>query len=163
MMTIEQKISDFEVSFGIKLPSFYIGFLKQHQLADARLFSDLTWLHGYNDVAVRQTEYEIQKYLPGYVNIGNDSGDFGIFINCRPNSDDHIYITEMGNLDETSLEKLAENFTDWAAKNYDTEQFLLNIYENRVTSPLLQLKQEINLINIKITDLNKTRNDAFLA
>ena len=68
----------------------------------------------------------------------------------------------MGDLDETSLEILAQNFADWAAKNYDTEQFLLKIYENRVTSPLLQLKQEINLINNKIKDLNKTRNDAML-
>ena len=64
-MAIEQKISDFELAFGIKLPPFYIDFLKQHQLAEARLFSDLTSLHGYNDLAVRQTEYEIQKYLPG--------------------------------------------------------------------------------------------------
>ena len=82
-------------------------------------------LYGANDLTERQNE--TQQYLKSYLTIGDDSGGYGVFINCRPYGDDHIYITEMGGLDETSLEILAQNFDDWAAKNYDTEGFLQTI------------------------------------
>lgn len=120
-MSIQTKIAEFETSFGIKLPLFYIDFINQHQLEESRLFSDLTLIYGANDLAERQNE--TQQYLKGYLKIGDDSGGYGVFICCRPYADDHIYITGLGDLAETSLEILAQNFDAWTAKDYDTEVF----------------------------------------
>ena len=159
-MTIKQKITDFENAFGKKIPLFYVDFIVQENLQNSRLFNNLTLLYGIDDLLKAQDL--TQQYLPNYIKIGNDGGDYGIFINIAPNVDDHIYITEMGDLDVTSLEMLANNLADWAAKNYDTEQFLLVIYENQVSSPLLKIKQSIALINTQIKNLNLKRNTAEL-
>ena len=80
------------------------------------------------------------------------------FIDGKNQTDIAIYICANGDLDLTSLEKLADNFSDWAKKDFDSEIFLDNLYFKRdqfkrsqINAPLLDLKQ-------KISDLNKQLN-----
>jgi SMI1 / KNR4 family (SUKH-1) len=156
MMSIQTKITEFERAFGKELPQFYIDFLTQNNLENDQLFNDLTLLYGINDLLDMQALKE--AYLPNYLKIGNDSGDYGIFISLNKANDGFIYISEMGDLDEASLEKLADNFADWAKKDFDTEIFLENLYHkqdqfkrSQINAPLLDLKE-------KISDLNKQLN-----
>jgi SMI1 / KNR4 family (SUKH-1) len=155
-MSIQTKISTFESAFGKALPQFYIDFLTQNNLENDKLFNDLTLLYGIDDLL--EVQALMQQYLPNYLKIGNDSGDYGIFISLNKANDGFIYITEMGDLDEASLEKLADNFADWAKKDFDTEIFLENLYHkqdqfkrSQINAPLLELKD-------KISDLNKQLN-----
>ena len=155
-MNLQAKISEFERAFGNALPQFYIDFLTENKLEKHKLFNDLTCLYGVDNLLSKQIL--TQQYLPKYLNIGNNSGDYGVFINLNNANNSGIYITEMGDLDEASLEKLAENFADWAQKDFDTEIFLDNLYHkqdtfkrSQINAPLLDIKQ-------KISDLNKQLN-----
>lgn len=159
-MSIQTKITEFERAFGIALPPFYIDFLTQNQLENDQLLNNLTLLYGIDDLLNMQTLKE--AYLPNYLLIGNDSGDYGLFISLnRPQNQAEnmaIYIVGMGDLDEASLEKLADNFADWAKKDFDIPIFLDNLYHkqnqfkrSQINAPLLDLKEQI-------TDLNKQLN-----
>ena len=159
-MSIQHKINDFENTFGQKLPRFYVAFILQENLENDKLFNGLSSLYGLDDLLQRQEEFA--GYLPNYLKIGNDSGDYGVFISLsQPKNQTEntaIYIVEMGDLDEASLEKLADNFADWAKKDFDTEIFLENLYHkqdqfrrSQINAPLLEVKD-------KISDLNKQLN-----
>jgi SMI1 / KNR4 family (SUKH-1) len=98
-----------------------------------------------------------QQYLPSYLKVGDNGGDYGVFINTKQ-VDESIYICEMGDLDETSLEKLADNFSDWALKAYDTEIFLDDFYTAQSAFKRNQLNAPIHAIDEEISKLNKQLN-----
>jgi hypothetical protein len=156
-MTIQARIDVLHKHFWCTLPPFYVDFLTQNDLQKSRTFvQDLTLLYGVDDLANHQPVN--QQYLPNHLKIGDNGGDYGIFIDVKTQNNTAIYMTEMGNLDETSLEKLAESFEDWAKKDFDTEIFLDNLYykqdqfrRSQINAPLLDLKE-------KISDLNKQLN-----
>jgi SMI1 / KNR4 family (SUKH-1) len=156
MMSIQTKITEFERAFGKELPQFYIDFLTQNNLENDQLFNDLTLLYGINDLLDMQALKE--AYLPNYLKIGNDSGDYGIFISLNKANDGFIYISEMGDLDEASLEKLADNFADWAKKDFDTEIFLENLYHKQDQFKRSQIKAPLFALKEQISDLNKQLN-----
>jgi hypothetical protein len=156
IMSIQQKISDFENAFGQKLPQFYVDFIVKENLENSKLFNDLTSLYGLDDLLQRQEEFA--GYLPNHLKIGNDSGDYGVFISLiQPENQTEntaIYIVGMGDLDEAALEKLADNFADWAKKDFDTEIFLENLYHKQtqfkraqINAPIFDLKEQISALN----------------
>jgi hypothetical protein len=98
-----------------------------------------------------------QQYLPSHLKVGDNGDDYGIFINTN-HTDESIYICEMGDLDESSLEKLAENFSDWALKAYDTEIFLDDLFTAQSAFKRSQLNGPILAINEQISNLNKQLN-----
>ncbi len=170
-MSIQQKISDIDNAIGKKLPQFYVDFILQEKLENDKLFNELTLLYGLNVLLNMQTLKH--EYLPNYLNIGNDSGDYGLFISLnQPKSQTEntaIYIVEMGDLDEASLEKLAENFADWAKKDFDTEIFLENLYHkqdqyrrSQINSPLLEVKEKISDFNKQFNALSHQKSNGKL-
>ena len=148
----------FEEAFGKKLPTFYVDFIIQHNCENNKLFNDLTLLYGIDELLKMQALS--QRYLPDYLKIGNDGGDYGIFIYIKPNVNNHIYITELGDLDETSLEILAQNFADWAERNYETEIFLDNLYHKQTQFKRAQIQAPIFDLKEQISTLNKQLNAA---
>jgi SMI1 / KNR4 family (SUKH-1) len=170
-MSIQTKISAFESAFGKALPQFYVNFLTQNQLENDQLFNDLTSIYGLDDLLNMQALK--QDYLPNYLLIGNDSGDYGLFIslNQPKNQTENtaIYIGGMGDLDEASLEKLADNFADWAKKDFDTEIFLDNLHHkqnqfkrSQINAPLLDLKEKISDLNKQLNTLSHQKSNGKL-
>lgn len=155
MLSIHEKIAAYSQKTGQILPAFYAEFLAVHQLEQARLFSALTMMYGIDDLNEKQAL--CQQYLSSYLKVGDNGGDYGIFINAKQ-TDESIYICEMGDLDETSLEKLAENFNDWDSKSFDTEIFLDDLYVARAEFKRNQLNAPIAEIDEKISNLNKQLN-----
>lgn len=155
MPSIEEKIVALNKKNGRSLPVFYAGFIISHLLERERLFSPLTTLYGIDDLNDEQAL--CQRYLPAYIKVGDNGGDYGIFINAK-HTDESIYICEMGDLDEASLEKLAENFNDWERKAYDTEIFLDDLFASQTAFKRNQINAPIFDINEKISNLNKQLN-----
>jgi SMI1 / KNR4 family (SUKH-1) len=162
MLSIKEKIASFNQKSGQSLPAFYIEFIVLHQLEKARLFSSLTTLYGIEDLNEEQTL--CQQYLPSYLKVGDNGGDYGVFINTKQ-IDECIYICEMGDLDETSIEKLAHNFSDWALKAYDTEIFLDDLFtaqsafkRNQLNGPIYALNEEISKLNKQLNQLGHKKS-----
>lgn len=97
------------------------------------------------------------QYLPNFIKLDDDSAGYGVFIRVGavPNQtgqnkiklDESIHITGLGNLDETSQEKIATNFADLAKRDYNTDIFLENLYQQQnlfkraqINAPIFDLK-----------------------
>jgi hypothetical protein len=111
-------IEAIQQALDVTLPAFYIEFLQQHALEHTRNFNDLTSLLGVEDVVQRNRDYEIQHWMPGYIMIGNDSGDYGILIRDAAANDPHIFLAELGvlSVDDTAI--LDHSIATWAARGY---------------------------------------------
>jgi hypothetical protein len=162
MLSIQEKIAALNQKNGRDLPSFYTEFIATHQLEKARLFSSLTTLYGIDDLNEEQAL--CRQYLPSYLKVGDNGGDYGVFIKTKQ-VDKCIYICEMGDLVETSLEKLADNFSDWALKAYDTEIFLDDLFaaqsafkRNQLNGPIYALNEEISKLNKQLNQLGHTKS-----
>ena len=99
-----------------------------------------------------------QQYLPNHLKIGDNSGDYDIFFDVKNQNDTAIYICEMGDLNEASLEKLADSFADWAKKYFATEIFLENWYHKQDTFKCSQINAPLLDLIEKISDLYKQLN-----
>jgi SMI1 / KNR4 family (SUKH-1) len=109
---MNNKIHDIEKALGVQLPGAYRNFLLQEHLTADRAVSDLLLLYGTGSLPERNTTYEVQKYLPDYISIGDDSGGQAICLHC--NGNDHtVYITGYGALDTGSMAVLSDHFTTW--------------------------------------------------
>jgi hypothetical protein len=153
-----QQIGLLEAEIKLSFPSFYIDFLLKEQLIQSKLFSELTLLYGITDLKERHLSSEVDKYLPGYLIIGDDSGDYGFFINCKNTSDTNIYVTGLGDMDEASLEILADSFEDWQKKEYDSEVFLQTLYENQIITPLHVVRSKLIQLQKEEASLDKEKN-----
>lgn len=108
---MHNNINDIEKALGVVLPGAYRHFLLQEQLTTDRI-GNLLLLYGTNSLLERNTTYAVQKYLPAYISIGDDSGGQAICLHCSSN-DEKVYITGYGALDTGSMAVLSNNFTDW--------------------------------------------------
>ncbi len=135
-----EKIKQLENEIGIAFPTFYVEFLVNEKLITDRLFSNLTLLYGIENLKEIQEQKQIKNYLPNYICIGDDSGDYGFFVKGNIDSNTNIYITELGDLDEASLEKIAGSFAQWKKLNYDSELFLETLFQNQIDSPISKLR-----------------------
>jgi hypothetical protein len=151
-------IQSVQKDMAILLPSFYIDFLVNKQLVQSKLFSELTLLYGIEDLHKENQSSEVHYYLPGYICIGNNSGDYGFFISIRSHHDRHIYVCGLGDLDESSLEKMADSFELWEDKNYASEDFLETLYQNQFTSPLKQLRGDLQQLELQQRQLKAEKD-----
>ncbi|WP_343743761.1 hypothetical protein [Chitinophaga sp.] len=113
-------LSQITTALGIPLPGAYARFLETEQLRESRLVTDLVNLYGTNDIVTRNQDYEVQRYLPGYLSIADDSGGCGIFLNTTQPSLT-VYITGYGALDPGCMDVLSDDFLQWAQQGYSLE------------------------------------------
>lgn len=109
---MHNNINDIEKALGVVLPGAYRNFLLQAQLTADGVVRDLLHLYGTGNLLERNTTYEVQKYLPAYISIGDDSGGQAICLHCNDH-DEKVYLTGYGALDTGSMAILSDSFTDW--------------------------------------------------
>ncbi|MBV8251114.1 MAG: SMI1/KNR4 family protein [Chitinophaga sp.] len=101
------------------IPLWYAEFLQQQDLRTSRYFSDTTALYGLEELTEMNTAYEIQQYMPGYLLIGSNSGDYGLLIN---NETTNIYLVELGSLSSDDAAVMALSLEDWQQKNFSSNE-----------------------------------------
>jgi hypothetical protein len=73
-------------------------------------------LYGQDDLIGRNDTFEVARYLPGYLLIGDDSGGRGVFVHyvlpAYP-----VYICDLGVLAEEELVPLAPTLHHWVELN----------------------------------------------
>ena len=79
----------------------------------SRSVGDCVVLYGKHDITERNTTYEVQVYLPGWVAIGDDSGGSAILI--RLDGSDGVYRCGHGALGSVDPELIADSFANWLA------------------------------------------------
>lgn len=94
-----------EASVGLSFPKEYADFLL---ITNGLNSTGCLALHEIEILPERNTEYEVQKYLPGYFMIGDDSGGQAILINAAG----EVFEVGMGVMNPKFLEKSANSLTD---------------------------------------------------
>ncbi|NML41839.1 hypothetical protein HHL17_31940 [Chitinophaga sp. G-6-1-13] len=117
---MDKILSRITTALGITLPGAYARFLETEQLQESRLVTDLVNLYGTDDLVTRNEDYQVQRYLPGYLSIADDSGGRGIFLHTtQPTLT--VYITGYGALDPECMDVLSDDFLQWAQQGYSLE------------------------------------------
>ncbi|MEN2474773.1 SMI1/KNR4 family protein [Burkholderia sp. GS2Y] len=94
-----------EAKAGLYFPKEYVDFLL---ITNGLNSTGCLALHEIEILPERNAEYEVQKYLPGYFMIGDDSGGQAILINAAG----EVFEVGMGVMNPKFLEKSANSLTD---------------------------------------------------
>ena len=110
----QEQIDALRMVIGNDLPPPYEEFLRTNE-GTIRGVSLL--LYHASDVAERNQTFEVGKYLPGYLAIGDDSGGRLIVIRIR---DEQAvpYIVDAGALMPSELVPLARDWAQWQALGF---------------------------------------------
>lgn len=111
-----------EQALCLRLPAGYPALAAEWRLAegDAAL-TELTTLYGLAEVVECNRSYEIQRYLPGYLLIGNDSGGQGVLLHADGSGDSAIYRCGLGALAPDELAVLAMSVAHWRALGWPSD------------------------------------------
>ncbi|PIB11561.1 SMI1/KNR4 family protein [Vibrio rotiferianus] len=96
---LDQKAS--EMKLDIPLP--YLQFLR---LSNGLYSGEELVLLEIEEIEVRNNDYEVQEYLPGYVMVGDNSGGIALVMNS---DEDFVYEVDMGSMDVESMKKSADS------------------------------------------------------
>lgn len=150
---------------GLQFPEFYINFIVQNQVVDSTLLNDLTLIYGTADILSRNLDYEISIYLPGYLLIGNDGGDYGIVIKADGSPDNNIYLCPLGSLAEEDLAIIAYDIHEWALRNYDAVTILQESSHIREfhESDIFKLRLEYAVLKQALRDIEVRKSTGILS
>jgi hypothetical protein len=90
----------------------YRAFLAEHQ-TDI-LVRDVIVLYGMESVEERNTTHEVDVFLPDYISIGNDSGDYEFLL--KHNGSEMVLWEDPGCFNAPTLEVIHSSFPVWLAK-----------------------------------------------
>ena len=70
-------------------------------------------LYGREDLAERNTTFEVANYVPGYLLVGDDSGGRGVLVSCAQPAHP-VHICGLGALALEELTPLSDSLRLWA-------------------------------------------------
>lgn len=114
--------SRLESALGLRLPAFYAQWARQIGLPQADYApNDWTVLYAWPDLPAMHQAYQVPRWLPGFVLVGSDGGDGGIFLRADGSGDSNIYRCGLGALAEDELAILAPSLTHWLRGGCDSQ------------------------------------------
>jgi hypothetical protein len=103
------KIKEIESRLGKNFPVNYVQFLKQTDGFD----SDEVRLYPIDEIEERNATYEVDKYCPGFINIGDDGGGSAIMIKNATFQDCKVYLVGHGVMTPEFMEIIGSDFVEW--------------------------------------------------
>ena len=104
----------FTPEFGLRVADLcpaYVQFLEEHE---TEVFpSDVVMLYGQDCLEECNATHEVEEYLPDYVSIGNDSGDYEFLL--RWDGSEVVVREDPGCFSAPSLEMVHPSFPKWLA------------------------------------------------
>jgi hypothetical protein len=164
-LMMEEQLQTIATTLAIQLPAFYIRLMVEKQMEDSVLLNDLTLLYGTKDIISLNQDYEIPRYLPDYLLIGNDSGGYGIVIKADGVPDNKIYLCPLGSLAEDDLAILAYDIDEWANRNYDSTEVVQESLSIRTfhQSETFVLRQKHQTLKLALRDIETRRSTGILS
>ena len=130
-------------------------------------------IYSRGSIPERNETNEMLEYLPGYLMIGDDSGDRAFVLKCERTSP--VFSVDVGSLREQDLELVASSFEDWEKQGFappkqpgdDDVPLVADIYVDRVPDEDLKLLLAIKKLTAADWPASKLRqllaNQPFLA
>lgn len=103
------QLDDLEAQLNRRIPDEYRDLL---QTANGFMLANGVSLYPAEDVAERNETFEVSKYAPGYLAIGDNSGGRSVLILFEGAG---VYAVDQGVMDPDDMEQLAPSLTEWIA------------------------------------------------
>jgi hypothetical protein len=101
------QLNDLEAQLNRKIPDEYRDLL---QAANGFTLANGLSMYPAEDVFERNETFEVSKYAPDYLAIGDNSGGRSVLI---PFEGVGVYDVDQGVMDPDDMEKLAPSLTEW--------------------------------------------------
>jgi hypothetical protein len=102
---------EFQLRLNLLCPA-YLRFLAEHE-ADT-FVSDVVMLYGRGSIEERNTTHAVAEYLPDFVSIGNDSGDYEFLM--RRDGSEVVVWEDPGAFSAPSLDAIHPTFPKWLSQ-----------------------------------------------
>jgi len=109
-MHVTPTIDDIQAWLGASLPDGYRQFLEEH--SDDFEASDLVLLYGRSAFVERNETYETKEFCPGFVTIGNDSGDMEFILSLENES---VLMVDGGSMRLEDADPVTDDLAPWIA------------------------------------------------
>jgi hypothetical protein len=96
-----------EEQLGFTLPKDYVFLLKE---ANGFMLKNGVTIYSSTDVFERNETFEVQKYAPNFLAIGDDSGGLSILINLTNNN---VVSVDQGSMDPDDMKILCNSISEW--------------------------------------------------
>lgn len=103
------QIAKLEAQLDRCLPAEYKDLLLA---VDGFSLSDGVVVYRSDDVQERNETFEVDKYAPGYLAIGDDSGGRSLLIKYEGSG---VYLVDQGVMDPDEMQQIAHSLTEWLA------------------------------------------------
>ena len=106
----EAQINTIEVKVGRNIPIEYRALLL---LADGFSLQSGVIIYASDEILERNETFEVSKYAPGYLAIGDDSGGRSFMISFdRPG----LFIVDQGTMDPGDMQEISQSLNDWISR-----------------------------------------------
>ncbi|WP_458130566.1 SMI1/KNR4 family protein [Pseudomonas sp. R3-41] len=103
------QLAQLQESFHVKLPSPYVEVL--NSVGGFSLQNGVV-LYSPSDLVERNKTFEVEKYAPAYLAIGDDSGGRSIML---PLAGEGVYLVDQGSMDPDEFKRIGISLTSWIA------------------------------------------------
>lgn len=107
----DTKIAEIELKLFKKFPKQYVMFLNQSDGFE----SDIVRLYSISEIEERNVTYEVDKYCPDFINIGDDGGGSAIMLKNSFFLDNKVYLVGHGVMTPAFMEVIGDDFCSWLA------------------------------------------------
>lgn len=108
-------IDNLETRLGRGIPDQYRDLL---QAADGFILNNGLHIYSSDYIVERNETFEVNKYAPGYLAIGDDSGGRSILIRFEGGG---VYLVDQGSMHPDDMKKVAESLAEWISNGAEID------------------------------------------
>lgn len=101
------QLSELQGKLHIQLPDAYVQMLNS---ANGFSLQSGVTIYSSDELVERNETFEVKKYAPGYLSIGDDSGGRSIMIPLTSNG---VFLVDQGSMVPDDFERISISITDW--------------------------------------------------
>ncbi|MNF78990.1 hypothetical protein D3C84_611930 [compost metagenome] len=101
------QLSELQGKLHIQLPDAYVQMLNS---ANGFSLQSGVTIYSSDELVERNETFEVKKYAPGYLSIGDDSGGRSIMIPLTSNG---VFLVDQGSMVPDDFERVSISITDW--------------------------------------------------
>lgn len=105
-----QQLGDIELQTGHKLPDEFRELL---QAGDGFGLKNGVLIYSSGELIERNETFEVAKYAPGFIAIGDDSGGRAILVAFQKPG---VFMVDHGSMDPADMEQIADSISDWVTR-----------------------------------------------
>ncbi|UZE26162.1 SMI1/KNR4 family protein [Pseudomonas sp. B21-056] len=103
------QLVELQSKLNVQLPRAYVQLL---ETANGFSLRNGLVIYSSDELVERNDTLEVEKYAPGYLVIGDDSGGRSIVVSY---TDESVFLVDQGSMDPDDFEKISLSLSEWVS------------------------------------------------